>query len=151
MKPFERAKLNAPPVREFLAKAMSEGLTRPQAKALYRHMMSAAVWLNDKYQVSATEEDGITHLSIKRIDREPVHDWRDLQQIKNALCGPEREAVEIYPAESRKVDTANQYHLWVLPVGARVPFGFQTRLVTDEPGWGAMQRPGSDLSDVPTI
>jgi hypothetical protein len=37
-----------------------------------------------------------------------VHDWRDLQRIKNQLVGPECEAVELYPAESRKVDTANQ-------------------------------------------
>jgi hypothetical protein len=55
------------------------------------------------------------HLSIKRFDRGPVRDWRHLQQIKNEVVGPEAEAFEIFPAESRLVDTANQYHLWAIP------------------------------------
>jgi len=29
------------------------------------------------------------------------------------IVGEEHEAFEVYPAESRLVDTANQYHLWV--------------------------------------
>ena len=53
-----------------------------------------------------------TYLSIKRLDREPINDWRAMQKIKNAIVGKEWEAVEIYPAESRLVDTANQYHLF---------------------------------------
>ena len=53
-----------------------------------------------------------TYLSIKRLDREPIGDWRAMQKIKNAIVGAEWEAVEIYPAESRLVDTANQYHLF---------------------------------------
>ena len=58
------------------------------------------------------EEMTPTYLSIKRRDQEPFHDWRAMQSIKNAICGPEWEAIEIYPAESRLVDTANQYHLF---------------------------------------
>ena len=53
-----------------------------------------------------------TYLSVKRIDREPFHDWRAMQRIKNSVLGPEWEGVEIYPAESRLVDTSNQYHLF---------------------------------------
>src|SRR5262249_13701026 len=53
------------------------------------------------------------HLAIFRNDRQPVHDWRDLQRVKNDICGPEAEACEIYPAESRLCDRANTYHLWV--------------------------------------
>lgn len=85
------------------------------------------VYLNDRYQVAKrTIEDGrMVHLSIKRVDREPIHDWRDLQAIKNMLVGPECEAIEIYPAESRLVDTANQYHLWVFTDETyRIPVGF---------------------------
>src|SRR6516164_7566855 len=72
---------------------------------------------NDRYQVfmrsiPAGRWPALTHLSICRIDRKPIHDWRELQEIKNALVGPEHEAVELYPAESRLVDTANQFHLW---------------------------------------
>lgn len=82
------------------------------------------------------------HLSIKRNDRAPVHDWRDLQRIKNEIVGAEAEAVELYPAESRLVDGANQYHLWCFP-GYRFPFGFQERMVRDqhETLLGATQRP----------
>jgi hypothetical protein len=55
----------------------------------------------------------VIHLSIKRVDREPVTDWRHKQEIKNMVVGPEFEGIELFPAESRCVDTANQYHLWV--------------------------------------
>lgn len=107
-----------------------------------------AIYRNSRYQVwfdeVRTQLGLVTHLSIKRNDRRVLHDWRDLQRIKNELCGPEREALEIYPAESRLVDTANQYHLWVLEPGACVPLGFfDGRLVNDEenPAMQAKQRP----------
>ena len=70
------------------------------------------------------------HLSIKDHDRSARHDWRDLQRIKNELVGPECEAIEIYPAESRLVDTANQYHLYVFQ-DWKPPQGFDCRLVAD--------------------
>jgi len=67
----------------------------------------------------------LLHLSIKRIDNKPIHSWRDLQFIKNELVGQECEGLELYPAESRKVDYANQYHLWVFKdKGLRFPVGF---------------------------
>jgi hypothetical protein len=101
------------------------------------------IYLNDTYQVSLRRLGEIIHLSIKRIDREPVHDWRELQQIKTELVGPECEAVELYPAESRVIDTANQYHLWAVPDSSfRFPFGFESkRVVTDESIAGSKQRP----------
>jgi hypothetical protein len=84
----------------------------------------------------------ILHLSIKRNDGEPVHDWRDLQRIKNEIVGHEHEGVELYPAESRLVDGANQYHLFVLTdPSIRFPFGYQERLVAEGNAGGAKQRP----------
>lgn len=84
-----------------------------------------AVFRNDVYQVQKREDGDWVSLSIKRIDREPIHDWRDLQEIKNQLLGAEVEAIELYPAESRLVDTANQYFLWATPVACpKFPFGF---------------------------
>ena len=72
-------------------------------------------------------------LSIKSMDRNPCHDWRHFQKIKNDLIGKEHEAVEVYPAESRLVDTSNQYHLFVLKDPAiRFPFGYTERLVLDK-------------------
>lgn len=104
------------------------------------------LWKNNRYQVlkrvAGEGPDGTCwHLSIKRLDKGPIHDWRDLQRIKNELVDPEAEAVELYPAESRLVDTANQYHLWTMPVGVHFPFGFQERLVAAESSGGAVQRP----------
>jgi hypothetical protein len=90
-------------------------------------------WVNDLYQVQLIYcgEDGhkgAIHLNIRRRDGGPAgHDWRHYQEIKNQLAGPEREAFEIYPAESRKVDTSNKWHLWVLPEGERIPCGWQER------------------------
>ena len=74
----------------------------------------------------------LTWLSIKANDDSARHDWREFQQIKNELCGPEREAIEVYPAESRLVDGANQFHLWVLPEGMGVPCGWWDRIVVEE-------------------
>lgn len=76
---------------------------------------------------------GMVHLSIKRRDREPIRDWRVMQAIKNAIVGPEHEGMEMYPAESRRVDGANQYHLWVLADSStQFPFGFTSRHVSYE-------------------
>ena len=85
----------------------------------------------------------MTHLSIRRIDRKACRDWRDFQAIKNQLCGPEREGIELYPAESRVVDTANQFHLWVMPEGVKLEIGWAVGSVygPDEmPVPGAVQR-----------
>ncbi len=118
--------------------------TEAEAKAFIertvKDVSNDEIYMNDTYQVNVRRSSAITHLSIKRRDKQPIHDWRDLQEIKNRLVGPEFEAIEIYPAESRRVDTANQYHLWVLPAGAAVPFGFQSRCVSDDIGIGEQQR-----------
>ena len=101
----------------------------------------------------------MARLSIRRDDRRPDRDWRHHQAIKNQLAGPEVEAVELFPAESRLVDTANpvelfpaesrlvdtanQTWLWVAAPGDRFPFGFDERVVTgtDEAAKvGAVQR-----------
>lgn len=119
-------------------------------------LAGAKVYRNDRYQVFvrpmepfAPEMPAMVHASISRIDRAACHDWRDLQRIKNDIFGPECEAVELYPAETRLVDAANQYHLWVIPdPKLRFPFGFSRRATSDEiPAEAALsnarQRPGS--------
>lgn len=113
-----------------------------------------AVVMNDVYQVNIRSLEPIeglgriVHLSIKRRDKSAIHDWRDLQWIKNELVGKEFDAVEIYPAEERLVDTSNQYHLWVF-LDVRLPFGFSDRMVTEAevesaPGCKNTQRPFAD-------
>lgn len=109
-----------------------------------------AGWQTDIHQVLVevmeAEVDGwprMFWLSLKRRDREVFRDWRVLQKIKSDLMGPEAEGVELYPAESRKVDTSNQFHLFVL-VGQKWPFGWKDRMVVGPEtaiSLGAVQRP----------
>lgn len=88
----------------------------------YEHLQSMTVLRSEHYQVFIDKKPPhgfgfrvkVWHLSIKRNDKEPVMDWRDLQAIKTAVCGPEAEAMQLFPAESRVVDTANQYHLFAI-------------------------------------
>lgn len=111
-------------------------------------MMKEKFFVNDKYQVNtsrcATPFGVIVHLSIKRLDKEPVRDWADMQKIKNELVGAENEGMEIFPAESRLVDMANQYHLWVFEdPNFRIPIGWQERMIMSEveaASYGAKQR-----------
>jgi hypothetical protein len=71
-------------------------------------------------------------LSIRRIDRKPVHSWRDFQRIKNEIAGPEIEAFELYPGRRRTVDTANQYWMWCMRPGIELPVGFSERAVSGD-------------------
>lgn len=93
----------------------------------------SAAWSNDVYQVLVRDlEGGWTHLSIKRHDRRAVRDWRHLQSIKNEVCGLERWGMEMFPPESRLVDTSNEYHLFVAPAGLEPPVSYgQGRAVID--------------------
>ena len=92
------------------------------------------VFLNNIYRVQVRREAAIVQLTITRLDGQPCKNWRHFQQIKNEIVGPEFEAVELFPAESRLVDMDNEYHLWV-NTGAdfRFPFGFGRRHVAAEP------------------
>lgn len=81
-------------------------------------------WGNNLYAVLIrpfVDEDGnkVTHLAIRTISQlEPP--WRDMQRIKNEVCGPESTAVQVMPPESELIDEADMYHMWVLPT--RLPF-----------------------------
>ena len=114
------------------------------------------MWKNTKYTVTQHPEEpgrpvedggvgSMIHLSIRRNDRKAGIDWREFQQIKNQLVGSEAEALEIYPAETRLVDGANQYHLWCFPC-FKFPFGFNERRVSESGEHGVAQRgwPESD-------
>ena len=131
------------------------GHTKRKSKAAVAATLNDEIWLNDRYQASVRRRTGegwfdeteecyngfpaengeVTWLSIKRRDKEPIHDWRDLQRIKNDICGPDAEAMEIYPAETRLMDRANQYHLFAFQTPTRgcphpIPIGFRGRSVS---------------------
>ncbi len=105
-----------------------------------------AVWRNSRYQVieyppeTVAGVGRVVWLSLRAIDRSARHDWREMQRLKNEIVGPEYDAVEIYPAESKLVDNANQYHLWVF-LDSRIPFGFHHRIVSDGKFEKSVQRP----------
>lgn len=144
-----------PPHEELIAYCMNVyGETREQAlDRLVREHNRSDYYVNNLYQVMVTEltDDygmgggpGMLHINIRRRDGSMFKDWQHFQQIKNEIAGPEREAVEIYPAESRLTDTSNKWHLWVMPENMPLPFGFPHRDVNydeyrDVPGM--RQRP----------
>lgn len=113
------------------------------------------IWLNDIYEVwvykkkladflvhSNIYKGKCTYISIKRKDKKPLHDWRHKQEIKNELVGSEVEAMEIYPAESRLHDNANQFHLFCLPLGTSIKFGWDNRDVDYTPQEGGYMKKG---------
>lgn len=154
--PIMRASGPASPLKPaaFIERCLAAGISRAQAKEQLARLQRMEWWGNELYSV-AVERDvehgfgagvRVDHLSIHRRDRAPCQDWRDFQAIKNACCGPETEALELYPANSRVVDTANEYHLWALisraPDGdARIPVGWQMGLQTEDSLGDSVQRP----------
>jgi len=61
-------------------------------------------------------------LIVERNDGSALMDWTSLQAVKNAILGPDAEAVELYPAQSRVRDEAHRRWLWAV-VGKRFPIG----------------------------
>lgn len=85
--------------------------------------------------------DGWIHLSIRREDRKAECDWRIFQRIKNEIAGHDREAVQLFPATKRVLDTSNQYHLWVAPRQFVIGIGQIDGEVSEKVVGKAVQRP----------
>ena len=118
---------------EVIAKTIKHyGISAAEAvERLQAEFKKCEYYVNDLYQVQVQpcpEQEGMLHINIRRRDGSiTLRDWRHFQQIKNEIAGPEREAFEIYPAESRKVDTSNKFHLWVLPENCSMDIGWKYR------------------------
>ena len=136
--PFYSAEL---PQSAFDASALAHrfGVDVESAERQVQQLRCQSIFLSETHQVNVqllrcpfgTHLGDVAWLSIKRRDREVIRDWRELQAIKNAIVGPEHEGFELYPAESRLVDTANQFHLFVfMDTKVRMPVGFGEREVT---------------------
>ncbi len=92
------------------------------------------LWVNDVYQVAVrywtheqvfgTHPGRMIQLGISALDGTAKHDWRDFQAIKNQLAGPECEAFELYPAESRLLDPSNYSSIFAFPDIQRIRIGF---------------------------
>jgi hypothetical protein len=110
-------------------------------KILNDEIARETIWVNDKYQIATHTFDHpqlgpCMQINIRRRDGGVIfRDWRDFQAIKNQLAGPECEGLEIYPAESRKVDQTNKYHIWCILTADdehRIPFGWSERDVAEQ-------------------
>lgn len=94
----------------------------PGGNGWCREVRSA--WANDLYIVlirpfEDTNGDEVIHLAIRTASNlEPP--WRDMQRIKNEICGEESTAVQVMPPASELIDEADMYHMWVIP--NRLPF-----------------------------
>lgn len=159
MSPFELAELPAA-YRTPEGYMQSFKVGYAEACAMVKVAARGKIFINDVYQVNVSPPftppgewpwPEMIHLSIKRRDRECARDWRELQIIKNTFVGPENDGMEIYPAESRLVDMANQFHLWVFTdPKVRIPTGWNTRTVFNEvhaEQFGATQREITSLDD----
>lgn len=124
------------PWSPFLPASIHADVSREGFSKCFKNSRYTVLW-RDVENPSGT----LVHLSIKRNDKNPLHDWRDLQRIKNEILGAEEEAMELYPSESRLVDAANQYHLWCFR-GMSAPFGYKSqRCVMEDVGdTGGKQR-----------
>ena len=109
------------------------------------------IYCNETYQVMVERNGPLIHMCIRRHDGQPCKNWKEHQQIKSQLIGPEYEAVELFPAESRLIDTTNEYHLWIHPSPKyRFPFGFNSNrcAIDNLPTFGEESQPlpGANLS-----
>lgn len=108
---------------------------------------------NSRYQVLVNYEDTqgwppMVHLRIKAHDKRCVRDWRDMQRIKNEICGTDAEGVELYPAEGRLVDEVNEFHIYVLHPATNFPFG-RTARATAPPEASARDAKGKVIDGAP--
>jgi hypothetical protein len=91
------------------------------------------LWVNDIYQVAVrywlheqvfkVPKGRLIQLGIASHDGTARHDFRDMMAIKDQLAGPECEAVELYPANSRLLDPSNYYSLLCFPDISRIRIG----------------------------
>src|SRR5579864_9111194 len=85
-----------------------------------------AIWseayANNLYGVTVVRIDGhVYQITITPHDGTRGHIWADFQRIKDQIAGPDVEAVELYPAQSRLVDAGPGYHLWCLRPAEEYP------------------------------
>jgi len=106
--------------------------THERGSAFCRDVGCDYSFANSRYQVLVNFENipgwpPMVHLRIKAHDKRLVRDWRDMQRVKNEICGTDAEGVELYPAEGRLVDEVNEFHIYVLHPATGFPFGRKSR------------------------
>jgi hypothetical protein len=119
-RPLQRCGVKPPSEQLIADYVVSMKIPREQVlEILAREEAATELWRNDIYQVQVRDlGEGWVHINVRRRDGAAIlRDWRHFQRIKNEILGPECEAAELYPAESRLSDESNKYHL----IGSRNP------------------------------
>lgn len=134
--PFSEVKLETSHIEHRLAEAQKQyGLSDAEVEHERKKALSQKIYVNNLYQVTRFDIEGVEdltipamyHLSIRRLDKVPAHNWEHFQRIKNELIGATNEAVELFPSVEREVNTV-EHHLWVLQdAKMKYPFGFFQR------------------------
>lgn len=95
---------------------------RPACRKIKRFLLNREVSVQ-VYNVE-TEWGTVEHLLVRPHSEAPIRNWYKLQEVKNAVVGPGRVAVEVFPREDDLHDAGFAiYHLWVLPEDFELPFG----------------------------
>lgn len=113
-----------------LFKGMSVEAIAEQRERLNLERSPSRVWRNMHFLVQEFECGPYLRLTLCRtmID-ESGHwlaniSWEEMQCIKHSLGYGPRQAVEIFPRDEDVVNVANMRHLWILPEGEILPFGW---------------------------
>lgn len=74
------------------------GMPDPHRRWTPLSQASERTWESQTYTVAVLDsDDGLRVLRIRARDDQQINDWRHLQAIKNTVCGPASEAIEVYP------------------------------------------------------
>lgn len=83
------------------------------------HSAYANLWYVALVRTISSAWGTVHHAAIRNAESSDIP-WAEKQWVKNQVFGPEAQAIEVFPAESKLIDEANMYHLWVLD---SIPFG----------------------------
>ncbi|MGJ8669031.1 MAG: DUF7694 domain-containing protein [Oceanococcus sp.] len=71
------------------------------------------LWVSDEFQVNIDSSNG--HLSIRMHDNTPITNRDDMLAIAAHFIKAKRMVpVELYPKDSKVIDTSNNFHVWAL-------------------------------------
>lgn len=117
------------------------------AEESYQYQKRSEKWENSKYKVTFDKQCDHVHpdwpkglkcwyISFSMKDGGHLLDWREIQEIKNQVVGEEHEAVMLFPKDSRCMDTANQFHLYIIgDKDQEFPIGWQCpKAISDDVG-----------------
>lgn len=141
MTPFVEVKPMPPTMGEVQQMAKEMGRSVNEVQDEIHKSLTVPMFRNNYYTVQKRFVESVAgpmwHLSIRRNDRKPVHNWTDFQIIKNQLCGPFLEGCELYPSVKREVQFANQYNLYVFMNDDKMfPFGIGPQVKKDDANSG---------------